>query len=81
METEVQNESSSPIIKSGFTRKMSAPISSNLVIKPIKLTLEVGSRWYKAPELLFGCKVYDYKIDLWSVGCIIAELFMRAAIT
>lgn len=32
------------------------------------------SRSYRAPEVILGCR-YDYKIDLWSLGCIIAELF------
>lgn len=47
---------------------------------PTKYTLEVGSRWYKAPELLFGSKNYNSKIDLWSLGCILAELLQCAII-
>ena len=39
-----------------------------------KLTLEVGSRWYKAPEILFGSKNYGQEVDLWALGCVIAEL-------
>ncbi len=31
-------------------------------------------RWYKAPEILFGCKKYTEKVDMWSVGCLFAEL-------
>lgn len=34
----------------------------------------VGSRWYKAPELLYGSTKYEQEIDLWSLGCILAEL-------
>jgi dual specificity tyrosine-phosphorylation-regulated kinase 2/3/4 len=34
----------------------------------------VQSRSYRAPEVILGCK-YDYKVDIWSLGCIIAELF------
>jgi len=30
--------------------------------------------WYRAPELLFGCSMYSEKIDMWSLGCIFAEL-------
>lgn len=30
--------------------------------------------WYKAPELLFGDRSYDYQIDIWSVGCVLAEI-------
>lgn len=42
--------------------------------KYAKLTLEVGSRWYKSPELLFGNRTYTQKLDMWQVGCVIAEL-------
>merc|ERR1712129_36352 len=38
------------------------------------LTNEVGTRWYKSPELLYGTRKYDFSIDIWSAGCIIAEL-------
>lgn len=38
------------------------------------LTLEVGSRWYKSPEQLFGYKKYGQAVDLWAAGCVIAEL-------
>jgi serine/threonine protein kinase len=34
-------------------------------------------RWYRAPELLLGNKQYTMAIDLWSVGCILAELLAR----
>lgn len=34
----------------------------------------ITSRYYRAPELIFGNTKYDYKIDIWSVGCVIAEL-------
>ncbi|GAA5822682.1 hypothetical protein JCM10212_000214 [Sporobolomyces blumeae] len=32
------------------------------------------SRYYRAPELIFGSTSYDYSIDMWSVGCIFGEL-------
>ena len=40
----------------------------------IKYSLEVGTRWYKAPEMLLGSKTYDKSIDIWAIGCIFAEL-------
>lgn len=30
--------------------------------------------WYRAPELLFGSQRYSFPVDLWSAGCIVAEL-------
>ncbi|GKU87603.1 hypothetical protein SLEP1_g1975 [Rubroshorea leprosula] len=39
------------------------------------LTSRVVTLWYRAPELLLGATDYGVAIDLWSVGCILAELF------
>lgn len=39
-----------------------------------KLTSHVVTRWYRAPELILIEKNYDSKIDVWSLGCIFAEL-------
>ncbi|KAL0208094.1 hypothetical protein P9112_010681 [Eukaryota sp. TZLM1-RC] len=36
--------------------------------------VRVATRYYKAPELLVGLSTYDYSIDMWSVGCILAGL-------
>ena len=30
--------------------------------------------WYRAPEILLGSKTYSCAVDLWSIGCIFAEL-------
>lgn len=38
------------------------------------LTSCVGTRWFRAPELLYGATEYGFEIDLWSLGCIFAEL-------
>jgi len=40
-------------------------------------THEVVTLWYRAPEILLGCKSYSTPIDMWSVGCIFAELVTR----
>ena len=34
----------------------------------------IQSRYYRAPEITLGID-YDTKIDVWSVGCILAELY------
>ncbi|SMN18788.1 similar to Saccharomyces cerevisiae YDL108W KIN28 Serine/threonine protein kinase, subunit of the transcription factor TFIIH [Maudiozyma saulgeensis] len=41
------------------------------------LTSNVVTRWYRAPELLFGAKHYTYAVDVWSIGVIFAELMLR----
>jgi cell division cycle 2-like len=37
----------------------------------------VVTLWYRAPEILLGSHIYSPAIDLWSVGCIFAELLLR----
>eukprot|EP00877_Chromochloris_zofingiensis_P005552 jgi/Chrzof1/14999/Cz09g23210.t1 len=37
-------------------------------------TDKVVTLWYRAPELLLGARTYSSAIDMWSVGCIFAEL-------
>lgn len=39
-----------------------------------KYNVRVASRHYKSPELLVGYGFYDYSLDLWGVGCILASL-------
>lgn len=34
-------------------------------------------RWYRAPELLMGAKIYGGGVDIWAMGCIFAELMLR----
>jgi cyclin-dependent kinase 7 len=41
------------------------------------LTHQVVTRWYRSPELLFGARLYGTGVDIWAVGCIIAELLLR----
>lgn len=42
-----------------------------------KLTQLVVTLWYRAPELLLGAEEYGFEIDVWSIGCIFAELLTR----
>lgn len=36
----------------------------------------ICSRYYRAPELIFGAQHYSLAIDIWSTGCVMAELFL-----
>jgi cyclin-dependent kinase 2 len=36
--------------------------------------------WYRAPELLLGTQFYSTPVDIWSVGCIFAEMVLRKPI-
>lgn len=40
-------------------------------------TDKVVTLWYRAPELLLGSRTYSPAIDMWSTGCIFAELVNR----
>ncbi|EOA16852.1 hypothetical protein CARUB_v10005075mg [Capsella rubella] len=44
------------------------------------MTEYVVTRWYRAPELLLCCDNYGTSIDVWSVGCIFAEILGRKPI-
>jgi cyclin-dependent kinase 7 len=41
------------------------------------LSHQACTLWYRAPELLFGAQSYGTAADMWSVGCIFAELLSR----
>jgi len=53
----------------GLARAFSIPI------RPY--TKEVLTLWYRAPELLLGINEYSTPVDIWSIGCIFAELILR----
>lgn len=36
----------------------------------------ITSRYYRAPELILGNYKYDFTIDVWSAGCVIAEIML-----
>lgn len=49
-------------------------LSRAIRIPTTTYTHEVVTLWYRAPEVLLGCKHYLPAIDVWSLGCIFAEL-------
>jgi len=54
----------------GLARKYGDP--------PKEYTQPVVTLWYRAPELLLGATTYSAPIDVWSLGCIFAELVLGA---
>jgi len=44
------------------------------------LTEYVATRWYRAPEIMLNSKGYSKGIDVWSVGCILAEMLSNRPI-
>jgi len=53
----------------GLARAFGVPIRT--------YTHEVVTLWYRAPEILLGGKQYATAVDIWSIGCIFAEMVMR----
>ena len=52
----------------GLARAFGLPLRS--------YTHEVVTLWYKAPEVLLGSKCYTTAVDVWSIGCIFAEMVL-----
>ena len=50
----------------GLARAFGIPVRS--------FTHEVVTLWYRAPDVLMGSKHYSTSVDMWSVGCIFAEM-------
>lgn len=40
-------------------------------------TVKVVTLWYRAPELLYGIRGYSTKMDVWSAGCLAAQLLLK----
>ena len=38
------------------------------------MTDYVATRWYRSPEILLGSRQYTKGVDMWSLGCIMAEM-------
>jgi serine/threonine protein kinase len=53
----------------GLARAVALPIRT--------YTHEVITLWYRAPEILLGAKLYTATVDIWSLGCIFAEMVRR----
>ncbi|KAK1322551.1 Cyclin-dependent kinase B1-1 [Acorus calamus] len=56
----------------GLGRAFTVPLKS--------YTHEIVTLWYRAPEVLLGTTHYSTAVDMWSVGCIFAEMVRRQAL-
>ncbi|XWS60303.1 hypothetical protein CRYUN_Cryun07bG0024500 [Craigia yunnanensis] len=65
----LNNQGELKICDFGMARQYGSPL------KPY--TTKVVTQWYRAPELLLGAKKYSTALDMWSVGCIMAELLAK----
>lgn len=51
--------------------------NSSISINPTPLTEYVVTRWYRAPEIMLGCRDYGTPVDVWAAGCVMGELLHR----
>ena len=65
--------SAAPALQLALVRLLHSTLSA-LPFDSLMFSLD---RWYRPPELLFGCRYYGSTVDMWSVGCIFAELMLR----
>ena len=56
---------------------MAKGLSSSAEEHSTFMTEYVATRWYRAPELMLSLSEYTFAIDMWSVGCILAEMIAR----
>ncbi len=48
--------------------------SRSMVSYPWNYTQPIVTLWYRPPELLINYSIYGFKVDLWSYGCVVAEM-------
>jgi serine/threonine protein kinase len=69
------------LMNSDFTIKIcDLGAACKLKEKEEKVTEELQTRWYRAPELLLDSSTFTLAIDMWSLGCIFAEILGSRAL-
>lgn len=68
----ISNDGVAKLADFGLARVFKKPLPGQA--RPL-LTPKVCTLWYRAPELLLGMRKYDSNVDVWSMGCLMYELF------
>lgn len=68
----ITKEGSVKLADLGPARRMISNLTDNDRYSP-----NVVSLWYRAPEILLGDRRYGCAVDMWSVGCIMAQMWSR----
>ncbi|XP_014467222.1 PREDICTED: cyclin-dependent kinase 9-like [Dinoponera quadriceps] len=68
------------VTKKGVVKIADFGLARALSVKVSAYTNKVVTLWYRPPELLLGEKNYGPSVDLWSVGCVMAEMWTRSPI-
>jgi cyclin-dependent kinase 7 len=66
--------------RSGVAKLTDFGMARTISYRERPLTPSCATPWYRAPELLYGAKFYGPSVDIWSAGCVVAELFFRKAL-
>ncbi|KAF9266052.1 Pkinase-domain-containing protein [Marasmius fiardii PR-910] len=75
----ISNSGSLRIADFGLARSYELEPASNSG-KERKYTNCVVTRWYRPPELLMGARNYGGEVDIWGIGCVFGEMFLRRPI-
>ena len=65
------------VIKKGCAKIADFGLSRTYSIPIRPYTHEVVTLWYRPPEILLGANEYCTPVDIWSIGCIFAEMVTR----
>lgn len=68
----IDSEGNIKLADFGLARAFGVPVRT--------YTHEVVTLWYRAPEILLGSRFYSTPVDVWSIGCIFAEMLTRRAL-
>lgn len=68
------------LTKDGVLKIIDFGLSRRFTHNSQVLTPDVVTMHYQAPELLLQAPTYDNKVDMWSAGCVLGELFKRKPI-
>lgn len=68
----INNDGVVKICDFGLARRYGDPVGS--------LTPNVTTLWYRSPEILLGATTYTPAVDVWSVGCVFAELVLTESL-
>ncbi|CAK5272995.1 unnamed protein product [Mycena citricolor] len=76
----ISNSGTLLIADFGLARAFDSGDNVNRVGKERRYTNCVVTRWYRPPELLMGARQYGGEVDMWGIGCVLGEMFVRRPI-
>ena len=68
----INNQGQLKLADFGLARAFGIPVNT--------FSNEVVTLWYRAPDVLLGSRTYNTSIDIWSAGCIMAEMYSGRAL-